>query len=653
MSVEPAEHLDDSTLLPDNLLQYYNEIVNLVKTDCTFPSIGAVENDPTIQHASNQPSSNLTNGISPESSLPFPSSTSEQLGNAVALGNPSAFAPTIGDLSQSTMNPYELSQSFTLNTCFFEEPWISTTTVSPPKPLLNWGECGEISSLLANISTQHSVLKQHQSSLKQEQLNQHTDRLKEIIKETESIQSVRKANVFSTEVTEEEAEIIAQRIHLQQLQHSQYEKVELERKMINLLEIFPYYSREEVLYALSELKESEEDAMLKFGHADYLFKLRKDIAIKHGNNDGDSDYEDGEDEDEMDEEGERPTKLRKRRNGRSSQGSAGGSRKNRVYVCTGRLPLDEALANLEQDPNNPKVAMRGWSSARIRAYNCIKENPNAYYYRFNAPGESQVNGPWSREERERFLKRLSECGADGNWGIFATKIPGRVGYQCANFYRKLLSEGVVKDSSYYKDSWGKWHYRFSNGGGNVAKKRAAAKIEDDDDQQQQQQEEEDEVEAQDEIVIPKKPDPKSTKKKAKKGSSSGNSKQKSRKSQQSDVSNDEDDGGDRENVLNREKVDEIVTISRSMFKTKSSEEQFSPDNPLPGYIDPITLEEVKRPAISPYGHVMGYDSWLRCITQQSGDHKNVCPLTKKPLKKRELVLLTLENIDQYRDKIVM
>jgi hypothetical protein len=29
------------------------------------------------------------------------------------------------------------------------------------------------------------------------------------------------------------------------------------------------------------------------------------------------------------------------------------------------------------------------------------------------------------------------------------------------------------------------------------------------------------------------------------------------------------------------------------------------DNPLPGYIDPITLEEVVQPAISPYGHVMG------------------------------------------------
>jgi hypothetical protein len=30
------------------------------------------------------------------------------------------------------------------------------------------------------------------------------------------------------------------------------------------------------------------------------------------------------------------------------------------------------------------------------------------------------------------------------------------------------------------------------------------------------------------------------------------------------------------------------------------------DNPLPGFIDPITLDEVIKPAISKYGHVMGY-----------------------------------------------
>lgn len=31
-----------------------------------------------------------------------------------------------------------------------------------------------------------------------------------------------------------------------------------------------------------------------------------------------------------------------------------------------------------------------------------------------------------------------------------------------------------------------------------------------------------------------------------------------------------------------------------------------PENPLPGFVDPITLDEVVKPAISKYGHVMGY-----------------------------------------------
>ena len=33
------------------------------------------------------------------------------------------------------------------------------------------------------------------------------------------------------------------------------------------------------------------------------------------------------------------------------------------------------------------------------------------------------------------------------------------------------------------------------------------------------------------------------------------------------------------------------------------------DNPLPDYLDPITLEPVVTPAISPYGHVMGIATW--------------------------------------------
>ena len=34
-----------------------------------------------------------------------------------------------------------------------------------------------------------------------------------------------------------------------------------------------------------------------------------------------------------------------------------------------------------------------------------------------------------------------------------------------------------------------------------------------------------------------------------------------------------------------------------------------PENPLPGFIDPITLQPVVTPAVSPLGHVMGLATW--------------------------------------------
>lgn len=95
----------------------------------------------------------------------------------------------------------------------------------------------------------------------------------------------------------------------------------------------------------------------------------------------------------------------------------------------GRLALDDALKQVQENQVDPEKAFEGWSQARIRAYQMINENPNSYYYRFNAPGEVQKKGQWSEEERKLFFKRLEEVGANGQWGIFAMKIPGRVGYQ--------------------------------------------------------------------------------------------------------------------------------------------------------------------------------------------------------------------------------
>lgn len=40
----------------------------------------------------------------------------------------------------------------------------------------------------------------------------------------------------------------------------------------------------------------------------------------------------------------------------------------------------------------------------------------------------------------------------------------------------------------------------------------------------------------------------------------------------------------------------------------------------------MTMMPVVKPAISPYGHVMGYDSWVKVLSKNP---KNTCPFTKK------------------------
>lgn len=70
---------------------------------------------------------------------------------------------------------------------------------------------------------------------------------------------------------------------------------------------------------------------------------------------------------------------------------------------------------------------------------------------------------------------------------------------------------------------------------------------------------------------------------------------------------------------------------------------------LPGFVDVMTQEEVINPAISPYGHVLGYHTWLRCLSRPP---VNQCPFTKRKLTRRQLVKLTPENVEEHREKIV-
>ncbi|BDA48275.1 probable lysine-specific demethylase JMJ16 at C-terminar half [Coccomyxa sp. Obi] len=70
------------------------------------------------------------------------------------------------------------------------------------------------------------------------------------------------------------------------------------------------------------------------------------------------------------------------------------------------------------------------------------------------------------------------------------------------------------------------------------------------------------------------------------------------------------------------------------------------ENPLPGFIDPITLEPVVTPAISAHGHVMGLATW-KAVLAESG----MCPFTKTPMRWEACTVLTHSNIERYKDRI--
>jgi hypothetical protein len=80
---------------------------------------------------------------------------------------------------------------------------------------------------------------------------------------------------------------------------------------------------------------------------------------------------------------------------------------------------------------------------------------------------------------------------------------------------------------------------------------------------------------------------------------------------------------------------------------KSRYEMWAMQNPLPDAIDFITGEVIRVPALSPDGYVLDYRTWIESLSE-----KAVNPFTQTHLTKRQLVILTTENIAEYADKIV-
>ncbi|KAG0316243.1 hypothetical protein BGZ99_006998 [Dissophora globulifera] len=103
-----------------------------------------------------------------------------------------------------------------------------------------------------------------------------------------------------------------------------------------------------------------------------------------------------------------------------------------------------------------KYSKRPRHDAKMVSKALFKKNPNAFFYRHNEPGQEQWTGDWTEEERVIFLNVVKEHGCGDKWGLFASHIPHRVGYQCSNFYRQVvLPEGLVFDPNYEYTSRGK------------------------------------------------------------------------------------------------------------------------------------------------------------------------------------------------------
>ncbi|RUO97022.1 hypothetical protein BC936DRAFT_141108, partial [Jimgerdemannia flammicorona] len=432
---------------------------------------------------------------------------------------------------------------------------------------------------------------------------------------SDTIGTVRKESVFSGEVTEDELDIIQKRVALQQRQFAEYERRDKLRKSKKIRAMFDYVSDEEIDEMLLDCEGDEDEVVVRLTQPGYLFGIRRIIATKHTTEIeshaalADSPAQCTPLAPIMSEEQKAAyQQLLKKRSETLRKTTTDQAKKQ--YRMGGRLALDDALKQVQEHKIDPAKAFEGWSQARIRAYQMIDQNPNSYYYRFNAPGEVQRKGQWTEEEKKLFHKRLDEVGANGQWGLFSMSIPGRVGYQCSNFYRLLIETKKIHDPNYVLDEKGKAHYLFDkkNSKGEVEKTfRTHSKHTT--------------------STMDRPPRSRSTTG----GSASVATSSRKRKRRNNRWGGSDDDEDD---LVGYDDDDSGSFTMKSWSTTKRTRARVTgPDapsseagegsgvgegseevgeeerermmNPLPGFLDPVTLDEVVKPAISKYGHVMG------------------------------------------------
>jgi len=305
----------------------------------------------------------------------------------------------------------------------------------------------------------------------------------------------------------------------------------------------------------------------------------------------------------------------------------------------GRLLLNDALKNVGN--------FEGWSDARIKAWKNRKTSPNAYFYRFNVPGQPQKNGQWSKQENKLFMQRVLELGVNDKWGIFSKVIPGRVGYVCSNKWTKMQKDGDVKDLNRYKNAEGKLKFHRNSKTAKISdefKKYAFSVIRDPTgtfkDLPARHPYHPSDAYCEDLLDDLK-------------ANVSGNAKGGKKRKRDGDNDNDDEDFTVQKKKKRKraKKKKEYDSDDDGAFHCKVNVDVSSADldNPMPDFKDIITGDCVVKPTMSPYGHVLSYDTWTKIL--RTAKTKNTCPFTCQKLTRRSLIKLTLENYDEYKDQI--
>ena len=73
--------------------------------------------------------------------------------------------------------------------------------------------------------------------------------------------------------------------------------------------------------------------------------------------------------------------------------------------------------------------------------------------------DAQAMGDWTKEEHELFMRTAMKFGVGDKWGVFASHIPRRVGYQCSAYYREVvIPKGLIFDPRFRLTRGGKAVY---------------------------------------------------------------------------------------------------------------------------------------------------------------------------------------------------